>query len=95
MRLATLLAAAALATACATVPATAAQPEGGRPSIAPGDENCDVTVVFGSYAMGIDSQTFAKVDAYLKRRAPAVTAFAARSRSAAASGPSSRGRPPA
>lgn len=74
MRLATLLAAAALATACATVPATAAQPEGGRPSVAPGDENCDVTVVFGSYAMGIDSQTFDKVDAYLKRRAPAVTA---------------------
>ena len=74
MRLATLLAAAALAAACATVPATAAQPEGSRLSIAPGDENCDVTVVFGSYAMGIDSQTFAKVDAYLKRRAPAVTA---------------------
>ena len=74
MRLAVLLSVAALAAACATVPADAAQPEGGRPSIAPGDENCDVTVVFGSYAMGIDSQTFAKVDAYLKRRAPAVTA---------------------
>jgi hypothetical protein len=74
MRLATLLAAAALATACATVPATAAQPEGGRPAIAPGDENCDVTVVFGSYAMGIDSETFTRVEAYLKRRAPAVTA---------------------
>ncbi len=74
MRLAVLLSVAALAAACATVPATAAQPEGGRPSIAPGDVNCDVTVVFGSYAMGIDSQTFAKVDAYLKRRAPAVTA---------------------
>lgn len=74
MRLATLLAAAALATACATVPADAAQPAGGRPSIAPGDENCDVTVVFGSYAMGIDSETFARVDTYLKRRAPAVAA---------------------
>lgn len=74
MRLAVLLSAAALAAACATVPADAAQPEGARPSIAPGDENCDVTVVFGSYAMGIDSETFTRVDAYLKRRAPAVTA---------------------
>ena len=74
MRLAVLLSVAALAAACATVPATAAQPEGSRLSIAPGDENCDVTVVFGSYAMGLDGQTFTRVDAYLKRRAPAVTA---------------------
>ena len=78
MRFAVLLSVAALAAACATVPATAAQPEGGRPSIAPGDENCDVTVVFGSYAMGIDSQTFDKVDAYLKRGAPTVTYTASR-----------------
>lgn len=51
-------------------PSFAAQPEGARPvqGIAPGDENCDVTVVFGSYAMGIDSQSYAKVEAYLKRR---------------------------
>ena len=78
MRLVAIAAAAVFAAACATVPADAAQPAGtpsaGRPGIAPGDENCDVTIVFGSYAMGIDSQTFAKVDAYLKRRAPAVTA---------------------
>ena len=48
----------------------AAQPEGGRrgPGVAPGDENCDVTVVFGSYAMGIDRESFTKVEAYLKRR---------------------------
>lgn len=73
MRLSALLAVTALAAACATVPADAAQPAGGRPaSIAPGDENCDVTIVFGSYAMGIDGQSFDKIDAYLKRRAPAV-----------------------
>lgn len=54
--------------------AFAVQPEGGRPGqgpvrgVAPGDENCDVTVVFGSYAMGIDGESFRKVEAYLKRR---------------------------
>ena len=36
--------------------------------VAPGDENCDVTVVFGSYAMGIDGQSYQKAEAYLKRR---------------------------
>jgi hypothetical protein len=71
MRLAALFATAALAAACATVPADAAQPAG-QPSIAPGDENCSVTVVFGSYAMGIDGESFQKVERYLKRRAPAV-----------------------
>ncbi len=74
MRLVAVAAAAVLAAACATVPADAAQPAGtpGRPGIAPGDENCDVTIVFGSYAMGIDGQTYERVEAYLKRRAPAV-----------------------
>lgn len=50
--------------------AFAVTPEGGRPvtGVAPGDENCDVTVVFGSYAMGIDGESFRKVEAYLKRR---------------------------
>jgi hypothetical protein len=54
--------------------ALAVTPEGGRPGqgpvrgVAPGDENCDVTVVFGSYAMGIDGVSFTRVEAYLKRR---------------------------
>lgn len=54
--------------------AFAVTPEGGRPGqgpvrgVAPGDENCDVTVVFGSYAMGIDRESFQRVEAYLKRR---------------------------
>jgi hypothetical protein len=73
MRIAALFATAALAAACAAVPADAAQPAGSAPaSVAPGDENCSVTVVFGSYAMGIDRDSFQKVDRYLKRRAPAV-----------------------
>lgn len=51
-------------------PSFAVTPEGGRPvrGVAPGDENCDVTVVFGSYAMGIDGESYRKVEAYLKRR---------------------------
>lgn len=51
-------------------PSLAVTPEGARtrPGVAPGDENCDVTVVFGSYAMGIDGESFRKVEAYLKRR---------------------------
>lgn len=74
MRLSALLAVTALAAACATVPADAAQPAGGRPaSIAPGDENCDVTIVFGSYAMGIDAVSYAKVESYLKRHRSGVT----------------------
>lgn len=69
----TLLVAAALAlTAGSALPAAAVTTQGGRASIAPGDENCSVTVVFGSYAMGIDQQSFQKVERYLKRRAPAV-----------------------
>jgi hypothetical protein len=75
MRFAALLSAAALAAALAAVPANAAQPANppqGHPSIAPGDENCDVTIVFGSYAMGIDGESLGKVERYLKRRAPSV-----------------------
>lgn len=82
MRLVAIAAAAVFAAACATVPADAAQPAGtpsaGRPGIAPGDENCDVTIVFGSYAMGIDGVSHDKIEAYLKRRAPAVTYTASR-----------------
>jgi len=65
--LSTVLIAAAIA---AAAPAFAVTPEGDRPvrGVAPGDENCDVTVVFGSYAMGIDGKSFEKVEAYLKRR---------------------------
>ena len=59
-----------VAAIAAASPSLAVTPEGGRPvrGIAPGDENCDVTVVFGSYAMGIDSESYAKVERYLKRR---------------------------
>ena len=62
-----LFAAAAVAgtlAACATgESADAASPA------APGDSGaCDVTIVFGSYAMGIDGDTFAKVSAYLEGR---------------------------
>ncbi len=36
---------------------------------APGDNaGCDVTVVFGSYAMGIDGDTFQRVETYLEDR---------------------------
>ena len=59
-----------LASLATAGPAFAVTPEGSGPvrGIAPGDENCDVTIVFGSYAMGIDGQSFARVEAYLKRR---------------------------
>jgi len=34
----------------------------------PAEGGCNVTVVFGSYAMGIDSETFQQVDAWVERR---------------------------
>ena len=49
------LAAAALLAGCAT----AAEP-------APAESACNVTVTFGSYAMGIDSETFQQVDAWVE-----------------------------
>ena len=68
-RLVLIAAAAASLAACATTEsADAASPA------APGDsEACDVTVVFGSYAMGIDGDTFAKVEAYLAERKDVVS----------------------
>ena len=73
MRKLALSALAALVCAAAALPAAAVTPPGGRPGIAPGDENCSVTVVFGSYAMGIDGDSYARVERYLKRHRPAVT----------------------
>ena len=62
-RLIAMAAAAGLLAACATAQTADAA------SSAPGDgANCDVTMIFGSYAMGIDGETFAKAEAYLKRR---------------------------
>lgn len=53
-------AAVALLTGCATAPA--AQP------LTDGDRSCNIVVTFGSYAMGIDGETFREVDAYVEGR---------------------------
>lgn len=63
-RLLPAFAATALLGACASEPADAAS---GAPA-APGDGSCDVTVVFGSYAMGIDTATLERVTTYLEDR---------------------------
>jgi len=54
-----------LASACATVPA-AETPAGPARTLAPGEPaDCPLTIVFGSYAMGIDRSTLEQVDALL------------------------------
>ena len=50
---------AVLVTACATD--SGAEP----PSPSPGGEGCDVSVSFGSYAMGIDQEAYARVETWL------------------------------
>ncbi|HYE45022.1 MAG TPA: hypothetical protein VEA44_04530 [Caulobacter sp.] len=54
------LAFAGLLAACATD--SGAEP----PPSVPGGEGCDVSVSFGSYAMGIDQEAYGRVDAWLK-----------------------------
>ena len=54
-----LAATAVLATACATD--SGAEP----PPSVPGGEGCDVSISFGSYAMGIDSEAYARVETWL------------------------------
>jgi hypothetical protein len=56
---AALAATALLATACATN--SGAEP----PPSVPGGEGCDVSVSFGSYAMGIDQEAYGRVEAWL------------------------------
>ena len=56
---ATLAATAALLASCATD--TGAEP----PPSVPHGEGCDVSVSFGSYAMGIDQEAYARVEAWL------------------------------
>lgn len=55
-----LAATAVLVAACATD--SGAEPP---PSPGPGGEGCDVSVSFGSYAMGIDNEAYARVEAWL------------------------------
>ena len=54
-----LAATAVLATACATD--SGAEP----PPSVPGGEGCDVSISFGSYAMGIDGEAYARVETWL------------------------------
>ncbi|MDB5470334.1 MAG: hypothetical protein JWR84_1894 [Caulobacter sp.] len=54
-----LAATALLAAACATD--SGAEPS---PSV-PGGEGCDVSISFGSYAMGIDGEAYARVETWL------------------------------
>jgi hypothetical protein len=54
-----LAATALLATACATD--SGAEP----PPSVPGGEGCDVSISFGSYAMGIDGEAYARVETWL------------------------------
>lgn len=54
-----LAATAVLAAACATD--SGAEP----PPVPPGGDGCDVSVSFGSYAMGIDSEAYARVETWL------------------------------
>ncbi|RYF88939.1 MAG: hypothetical protein EON95_19600, partial [Caulobacteraceae bacterium] len=54
-----LAATAMLAAACATD--SGAEP----PPSVPGGEGCDVSVSFGSYAMGIDGEAYARVETWL------------------------------
>ncbi|MDO9335181.1 MAG: hypothetical protein Q7T61_02155 [Caulobacter sp.] len=54
-----LAATALLAAACATD--SGAEP----PPSVPGGEGCDVSVSFGSYAMGIDGEAYARVETWL------------------------------
>jgi hypothetical protein len=54
-----LAATALLAAACATD--SGAEP----PPSVPGGEGCDVSISFGSYAMGIDSEAYARVETWL------------------------------
>lgn len=54
-----LAATAALLAACATD--SGAEP----PPSVPGGEGCDVSVSFGSYAMGIDNDAYARVETWL------------------------------
>ncbi len=54
-----LAATAVLATACATD--SGAEP----PPSVPGGEGCDVSISFGSYAMGIDNDAYARVETWL------------------------------
>jgi len=61
------LAAAALLAGCAT-------DSGGEPAPSiPGGESCDVSISFGSYAMGIDGDAYARVETWLAAHKDLVT----------------------